>query len=157
MQGQPANAAPVHRAAMVEAFSHLLGNTFCLQRVALSCEWNVRGPFAEAASVLFHRQAEEMFRALSAIAACVRTTGQSVRADESDLVLDEAAQDAAMADPEVRTLLRVLSLGHENTIISIQAASDIATEIGDRRSLHVLDTRLVAHEGHLAQIATFRR
>lgn len=147
----------VKRAAIVEAFSHVLGNTWCLQNAALLCEWNVRGPLAPVAAELFHQQAGEMLRALDPLADCIRLTGHPVRIDFSDRVLPDEMQHESLIDPRVRPLLQVLSLGHENTIISIEAAADIALELGDRRSLQLLDARRTAHEDHLVQLQMFWR
>lgn len=143
------------RMAMAEALSHLLGNTSCLQRMTMCCAWNVRGPFSAEAGLLFHRQATEMFRAQGAIASRIRVMGRVAMPDESDLVLSPNDQTACRRVVDPGTLVEILVAGHERTIISIRAASDVAEDIEDRGSLVVLDLRLVAHERHLTELAGF--
>lgn len=145
------------RLAVAEAFAHVLGNTSCLQRVALSYEWNVRGPLAAAAAMLFHRQAEEMFWAQGLIACRIRLMGEVAMPDESDLVLSVPDQAACRDTPGAEVLVRILARGHERTIVSIHAASDVALDVDDRGSLVILDSRLLAHEAHLAQLVAFLR
>ena len=145
------------REAMAEAFAHLLGNTHCLQRATQSCEWNVRGPFAAEAVSVLRRQAAERFRAQVAIACRIRIMGKAVIADESDLVLSAPDQAACRRWSEPGALVQILIAGHMKTITSIRAAADVAEDIDDRGSLVVLDARLVAHEGHVAQLEEFRR
>jgi DNA-binding ferritin-like protein len=145
------------RLAMAEAFAHLLGNTSCLQRAAMSCEWNVRGPFSAEAAILFRRQAIELFRAQGMIAGRIRMMGGVVLPDESDLVLSMPEQSACGETSDPDDLVRILATGHGKAIVSIRSASDVAIDIDDRGSLVVLDMRLVAHEQHLARLEAFRR
>ena len=145
------------RLAMIEAFAHLLGNTHCLQRTTQSCEWNVRGPFSAEAAQVLHRQAAEMFRAQGLIACRIRIMGEAVVPDESDLVLSVPDQATCLQSSEPGELLRILIAGHRKAITSILAATDVAEDIDDRGSLVVLDMRLLAHEGHVAQLGEFCR
>lgn len=145
-----------NRLAMAQAFAHLLGNTLCLQRTALTFEWNARGPFSAEAVPLFHHQAVEMFRAQEKIASRIRMMGEVVTPDESDLVLSVTDQTVCLRKPDVLELVGILASGHDRIILSIRAASDVAVDVDDRGALTVLDARLVAHEQHLARLEEFR-
>jgi DNA-binding ferritin-like protein len=136
------------RAAMVEAWVHILGNGCRLFRVARICGWNVRGEGAERAASLFSAQAEEVWRAQDTIAARVRALGGLALPDDSDVVIVSRPAEIDYLRCLSYELALLLAHGHTSAIISLEAAGDVADAIGDFASQRLVAKRTRAHRLH---------
>jgi starvation-inducible DNA-binding protein len=136
------------RAAMIEAWVHILGNGCRLFRTARVCAWNVRGQGAERAAPLFAAQAKEVWRAQDIIAARVRALGGLALPDDSDAVIVTRPAEIDYLRCLSCELVVLLADGHKAAIVSLEAAGDVAEAINDEASQRLVTARAQVHRLH---------
>jgi DNA-binding ferritin-like protein len=144
--------AATRDAAMVEALAHVLGNTCRLFRASLCGRWNTVGPGAQEFAILCEAQAREMFEGQFPTADRIRLLSGPAVPDDSDNVVVGRPAELDFRQPTPIRVARMLADGHESAILSIEAACDVAEEIGDKGTHMVLNQRLIAHQGHLVAL-----
>ena len=143
------------RDALIEALNHLLGNGCRLFRVSKCCSWNAQGEYSIDAQRLFGSQAEEIWVAQNDIARQIRRLGGEAVPDDTDGVVVERPQDLNYMVEYARLLALVISRGHQNAMLSLRAADDVASEVDDEKTSRTLSDRLKAHARHLRELESF--
>lgn len=140
--------------ALIEALNHLLGNGCRLFRVAKCCSWNVTGKHSEAARRLFEGQAEEVWSAQHELAQHIRRLGGEAVPDDSDGIAVVRPQEINYLRESLRGLASHLRTGHQNALLSIEAAEDVAAEVEDLDASRTFRVRIEAHSRHLHELET---
>lgn len=145
------DAAMVHPLGLSEvadALCHVLGNTCRLARVAQCYGWNAMGRGALEAERCYLGQAQEMHAALDLIAHHIRVLGGVAVQNYSDDLL-QIAMPNGKAMPTLHEMTPAMSGAHEEICLSISAAIDVARDVDDLTSMHLLAARHGAHKAHI--------
>lgn len=137
------------RNAMIEALNHVLGNGCRLLRTSKCAEWNIHGQGAAEAASVFRSQAAEIFQGQDQIASRIWfLRGVAVPDDEDDVVVLRP-QDQSYLPSDTQSLVSMMMGGHENAVLSLKAAFDVAEDIGNVATATILAQRVLAHEDHI--------
>ncbi len=133
------------RAAMADAVTAVLADTYALYFKTHVYHWNVTGPRFNDLHMLFEQQYNELWLATDVIAERIRAL--DVKAPASYTAMAAAASvssdgKAQKADVMIADLLR----GHEAVVATIRKALELAAEHGDDATSDVLSPRLTVHE-----------
>ncbi|MEM7506181.1 MAG: ferritin-like domain-containing protein [Pseudomonadota bacterium] len=132
---------------MIDALCHVLGNTCRIARIAISYQWNARGPGSFQAETEFREQAGELHEALDHIAEHIRSLGGVAILDYTDSSLTANAP-TPLDLPALPEMIQIMISAHGEACISIEAAIDIAEEAAERPSVQLLTDRIAAHRRH---------
>lgn len=144
-------------ASLAEGFVFVLGNNCTLIRISRCCAWNSTGSGAEEARSLFRSQVVELEAAQDALALRIMCLGSAPIPDDREDILLTGAGRFDYKSQSCSTFARLLADGHQNALMSIEAAADVAEDFRDRGSLLVLAQRLVAHQQHRHALLSFAR
>lgn len=115
-------------------------------------QWNVKGAGAKEAATVFNEQAVELFNAQNKIADRIWFLGGLAIPNDNDDVVVLRPQDQPYGSYEAAALVRVMVKGHENAVLSLKAACDVARDIDDIATSTLLADRILAHEDHIGSL-----
>ncbi|MEL6463794.1 MAG: ferritin-like domain-containing protein [Pseudomonadota bacterium] len=145
-----ADRAPLRRRSISEALCHVLGNTCRIAATTQSFYWNVTGPQAASLKSIFAVQYREMHDALDRIAMRSRALGEFVAQDYSDAVLLPTL--LAISSSKSDQMLKILIEAHEASLLSLDAAMDVADAYQDRTTVALLANREEVQGQHLLDL-----
>ncbi len=131
---------------LYDALCHVIGNTCRIMRTSKSYAWNASGRGAIVAQQCFIEQAEELHNAITPLALHVLGLGGAPIFDYSDAIVD-IEPPSRNAIPRLPKMIDMLAEGHVQANYSICATIDIAREIDEISTVHILALRIDAHRG----------
>ena len=136
------------RAAIAQALSKLLADSYTLYLKTHNFHWNVTGPMFNTLHQMFMTQYTEQWTALDEIAERIRALGFNAPGSYAQFVqLASIKEDpAAAATPEWREMVRQLVLGNEAVCRTARKVLEIADDADDNPTEDLLTQRLVIHE-----------
>ena len=149
-KSEESDRLPLRRRSICEALCHVLGNTCRIAATTQSFYWNINGPLALGLKPIFKEQYQEMHDALDRIALRGRALGEYVALDYSDAVLLPTL--TTIASSKAVQMVSVLVEAHEASILSLNAAMDIADAYEDRATTSVLSWREEMQASHVAEL-----
>lgn len=138
---------PEDRAAVAQALSKLLADTYAVYLKTHGFHWNVRGPNFSSLHALFMEEYTEMWAAIDTIAERIRALGEFAPQGYRTFANLSSISDG---DPEndAEAMLKTLVGDHETLIATARAALSAAQETGDEATAGIVSDRLDAHEKH---------
>ena len=133
------------RAAISEALSKVLADSFVLYLKTHNYHWNVTGPMFQTLHVMFMDQYTELWNALDEIAERIRSLGFPAPGTSKEFLKLSAIKEAEGV-PSADTMIRELINGQEAVTRSCRAALAIANKADDQPSVDIMVQRLQIHE-----------
>lgn len=123
---------------------HILGNTCRLSRTAKSYEWNASGRGSVLARQCFWQQADALHILIDPLAAHILELGGCAVLDYSDEVVS-VDPPTSNAFPTLADMVRTLREGHDQAILSVGAAIDVARAADEESTVRLMASHLAAH------------
>lgn len=138
---------PSRQAAVAEALSKALADSYALYLKTHGYHWNVRGPHFSSLHNLFMTQYTEQWAALDEIAERIRTLGEFAPQGYGAFGNLTSIKDG---DPAKTwdEMLRELIADHGVVVDTLKAAFEPAEAAGDEATADLLTQRIAAHEKH---------
>ncbi len=133
------------RAAVAEALSRVLADTYTLYLQTQNFHWNVTGPHFFALHGLFEQQYTELAAAVDGIAERIRAIGHPAPGTYAEFARLSSI-DQVTDVPSAEEMVRILAEGNEAIVRTLRDAITIAEEIGDNATVDLLVQRTQAHE-----------
>lgn len=150
--GRKAQDDPPSTADFVdEGICFVLGNSVRIAQIARNYLWNTRADTHPAAHKFFKRQTEDLNASADQLAAHVVRRGATTLFDFTDITVD-GNPAIGSGDNEIAQMIANLSLAHEQAIMSVDSALEVAREFNDADTIDILEDRLQAHRGYLAYL-----
>ena len=134
------------RAAIADALSHLLADTYTLYLTTHNFHWNVTGPQFNSLHAMFMAQYTELWNAVDPIAERIRALGHPAPGSYAQFALLSTLPDAPVEPPKANDMVRWLQQGHEGLARVARAAFPVCEAAGDQPSCDLLTQRLDVHE-----------
>ena len=134
------------RAAIAEALSHLLADTYTLYLTTHNFHWNVTGPQFNSLHAMFMAQYTELWTAVDPIAERIRSLGHSAPGSYAQFAALSTLPDAPAKPPKATEMVRWLMQGHEGVARVARAAFPVASAADDQPTCDLLTQRLDIHE-----------
>lgn len=139
---------PQHKTeAVADALAHLLGQTLLLAETLLNFRWNVTGVHALGLSGLFKQQADELWQAADALGERMRDLDHPAAPDKSETIIAPCMKPSD-GTTICHQMICVVQQGHEEMIVALEAALDVAVDTSDYGSTELLSARIAAHQRH---------
>jgi len=133
------------RAAIADALSRLLADSYTLYLKTHNYHWNVTGPMFQTLHVMFQTQYTEMWQALDEIAERIRALGFPAPGSYREFsALGTIAEVEGVPDAEA--MIRDLVVGQEAVVRTARAAFRVAEPASDEPTCDILTQRLQIHE-----------
>ncbi|HRD46474.1 MAG TPA: Dps family protein [Caulobacter sp.] len=135
------------RAAVSQALSRALADTYALYLKTHGYHWNVRGPNFSSLHALFMTQYTEQWTALDELAERIRALGEFAPQSGAAFGNLTSIKDG---DPEKdwEAMVADLKDGHETVIATLRDLLALADKSGDDVTVDLATQRLTAHEKH---------
>jgi starvation-inducible DNA-binding protein len=134
------------RAAIADALSHLLADTYTLYLTTHNFHWNVTGPQFNSLHAMFMAQYTELWNAVDPIAERIRALGHAAPGSYAQFAQLSTLPDAPATPPKADAMVRWLQEGHEGVARVARAAFPLADAANDQPSCDLLTQRLDIHE-----------
>ena len=132
-------------AAVAEALSDVLGDTYALTLKTHICHWNVEGPLFYALHNLTEEQYEDMFKAADELAERIRALGlltpMKMKTILNDTVVDELGDRPSAGD-----MCKALAEDHTRLAHRLRAVIEIAESNKDAVTADMATARAAFHE-----------
>jgi starvation-inducible DNA-binding protein len=133
------------KAAVVEALSVLLAETYTLYLKTQNYHWNVTGPHFSQLHVLFQTQYEELALANDLLAERIRALGEKAPGSYSVFSKLSSIKEET-GSPAAQQMLKNLVKDHETLIASAEAVLKVAELAGDQPTLDMATQRMDIHQ-----------
>ena len=133
------------RAAVVQALSRALADSYVLSLKTQGVHWNVTGPLFHSLHTLTETQYAELALAVDAIAERIRALGAAAPATWPAFAVLSALSDEGGADG-AEALARQLAEDHATTAGRMREAVELADEAGDTATADLLTQRIAGHD-----------
>lgn len=134
------------RAAISEALSRLLADTYTLYLTTHNFHWNVTGPMFNTLHQMFMGQYTELWNAVDPIAERIRSLGHAAPGSYAQFSALASIEDAPAVPPKALEMVRILVVGHEAVARTARAIFPLAEKAGDEPTADLLTQRLAVHE-----------
>jgi starvation-inducible DNA-binding protein len=134
------------RAAISEALSRLLADTYTLYLTTHNFHWNVTGPMFNTLHQMFMGQYTELWNAVDPIAERIRSLGHAAPGSYAQFGALASIDDAPATPPKALEMVRILVTGHEAVARTARAIFPLAEQAGDEPTADLLTQRLTVHE-----------
>ena len=134
------------RAAIADALSHLLADTYTLYLTTHNFHWNVTGPMFNTLHAMFMAQYTELWGAVDPIAERIRSLGHPAPGSYAQFGQLASIKDAPATPPKALEMVRILVEGHEAVARTARSIFPLADEASDEPTADLLTQRLTVHE-----------
>ncbi len=134
------------RAAIADALSHLLADTYTLYLSTHNFHWNVTGPQFNSLHTMFMTQYTELWNAVDPIAERIRALGFAAPGSYAQFAALSTLPDAPIEPPKATAMIEWLVRGHEGVARVARAAFPVCEAANDQPSCDLLTQRLDVHE-----------
>ncbi|MBV2210195.1 MAG: DNA starvation/stationary phase protection protein [Thermomonas sp.] len=136
------------RAAIADALSHFLADSYTLYLKTHNFHWNVTGPMFNALHTMFETQYTEQWAALDEIAERIRALGFHAPGSYAEFAKLSSIKEApGMGDaPAWHDMVEQLVAGNEAVCRTARAALEVANDADDAPTEDLLTQRLQTHE-----------
>ena len=134
-----------NRAAIAEALSRMLADSYLLYLKTHNFHWNVSGPMFQTLHILFMQQYTELWNALDLIAERIRALGHPAPGSYKRFVELSSIQEEEGV-PAARDMIRQLVAGQEAVARTARAAFKVAAAADDQPTADLLTQRMEVHE-----------
>ncbi len=135
-----------HRAAIAQALSRLLADTYTLYLTTHNFHWNVTGPMFNTLHTMFMGQYTELWNAVDPIAERIRSLGHAAPGSYAAFGQLASVPDAPTTPPKALEMVRILVQGHEAVARTARGIFALVDKAGDEPTADLLTQRLAVHE-----------
>lgn len=132
-------------AAVVEALSHLLADSYTLYLKTHNYHWNVTGPMFTTLHSLFMTQYSELALAIDEIAERIRSLGAFAPGSYTEFTKLSSVKEAS-GHPSADAMIRTLVADQAVVVASANAVFKAAEKAGDQATADLATRRLDVHE-----------
>jgi len=137
--------SPEDRAAIAQALSRLLADSYTLYLKTHNYHWNVTGPMFQTLHTMFQTQYTELWTALDDIAERIRALGFPAPGTYKAFVaLSSIGEEEGV--PAAEEMIRNLVAGQEAVTRTAREAFKVADAASDEPTCDILTQRLQTHE-----------
>ncbi|MBS1187094.1 MAG: dps2 [Burkholderiaceae bacterium] len=133
------------RAAISDALSKVLADSFVLYLKTHNYHWNVTGPMFQTLHLMFMDQYTELWNALDAIAERIRSLGYPAPGTFREFLKLSSIKEVE-GTLSADSMIRELIAGQEAVTRSCRAALAVADKADDQPSVDIMVQRLQIHE-----------
>jgi len=134
------------RAAIAEALSRLLADTYTLYLTTHNFHWNVKGPMFNALHKMFMTQYSELWNAVDPIAERIRALGHAAPGSYGQFGKLSSVADAPAEPPKALDMVSTLVKGHEAVARTAREIFPLVEKAEDQPTMDLLTQRLNVHE-----------
>jgi starvation-inducible DNA-binding protein len=134
------------RAAIAEALSRLLADTYTLYLTTHNFHWNVKGPMFNALHTMFMTQYTELWNAVDPIAERIRALGHAAPGSYAQFGKLSSVADAPADPPKALDMVATLVKGHEAVARTAREIFPLVEKAEDQPTMDLLTQRLNVHE-----------
>lgn len=134
------------RAAIAQALSRLLAETYTLYLTTHNFHWNVTGKMFNTLHTMFMGQYTEMWNAVDPIAERIRALGFHAPGSYAEFSKLSTLKDAPIKPPKAMEMVEILAKGHEAIARTAREIFPIIEAGDDQPSADLLTQRMDIHE-----------
>lgn len=134
------------RAAIAQALSRLLAETYTLYLTTHNFHWNVTGPMFNSLHAMFMAQYTELWNATDVIAERIRALGHYAPGSYAEFSKIATVPDVPLQPPRAMEMVRILVKGHETVSRIAREFIPVAEEAGDDPTADMLTARCTVHD-----------
>jgi starvation-inducible DNA-binding protein len=134
-----------NRAAIAEALSRVLADSYTLYLKTHNFHWNVVGPLFNTLHLMFETQYTELAQAVDLIAERIRALGHPAPGSYAQFgTLTTVKEETGV--PDANEMIRQLVDGQEAVVRTAREAFPVAERANDQPTADLLTQRMVIHE-----------
>ena len=134
------------RAAIADALSHVLADTYTLYLTTHNFHWNVTGPMFNSLHAMFMAQYTELWNAVDPVAERIRSLGHPAPGSYAQFAKLSGLPDAPATPPKALEMVRILKEGHEAVARTARELFPAVDKASDEPTADLLTQRITVHE-----------